>query len=121
MPFPATAIPWSQSMDPYDRRPWIMDVASQLEEGETIETFDLELSPEAMDAGLLISTGSGRDPVLVNDLTAIMLWFEVATLDQDDAMFSGAGITFPVELSVRTNAIPQNRFQLTYLLRVAQK
>lgn len=127
MATPPTAILWPDTMDPSEELDWIADLSTMLEQGEAAESYTVELSPEAIDAGLVIMTGSGRDHHLITgaddraDNTAILLWLKIAPASQEDPMFSGSGTAFPIEVTFLTNSVPSRKRQRTYVLRVAQR
>ncbi|MBO9380228.1 hypothetical protein GG804_26025 [Sphingomonas histidinilytica] len=129
MATPPDAIQWPEPMDPADIVDWIADLSTMLElsKGETAQSYVIELSPEAIDAGLLIMTGDGRDHRLITgeegwiDNTAILLWLKVDPASQADPLFDGSGTSFPVEVTFVTNSVPSRTRQRTYVLRVAQR
>lgn len=127
MATPPTAIQWPESMDPAEELDWIADLSSMLEADEAAESYTIELSPEAIDAGLTIMTGSGRDHELITgdpgrpDNTAVLVWLKVDPTSQTDPMFDGAGTSFPIEVTFITNSVPSRKRQRTYVLRIAQR
>ncbi|ARR52115.1 hypothetical protein HY78_00880 [Rhizorhabdus wittichii DC-6] len=116
-------------MDPTEQLDHIADLSTMLEltKGETAQSYEIELSPEAIDAGLLIVTGDGRDHRLITgeegwvDNTAILLWFMVDPASRTDPLFSGGGTSFPMEVTFLTNSVPSRTRQRTYVLKVAQR
>lgn len=127
MATPPTAILWPDTMDPAEELDWIADLSSMLEPGETAESYELELSPEAIDAGLIIMTGAGHDHRLITgetdrpDNTAILLWLKVDPASQADPLFSGGGTAFPIEVTFLTTSNPSRKRQRTYVIRIVQK
>lgn len=127
MATPPTAILWPDTMDPAEELDWIADLSSMLEAGETAESYEVELSPEAIDAGLLIMTGTGHDHRLITgdpnwpDNSAILLWLKVDPASQADPLFSGGGTGFPIEVTFLTNSVPSRKRQRTYVIRIVQK
>jgi len=128
MATPPNAIAFGDSMDPAEELDWIAPLSSMLEEGESVESgYTIALSPEALDAGLFIMTGDGRDHHLITgqppiaDNTAILAWLAVEPGSQADPMFDGAGTEFPIEITFHTNSVPSRKRQRTFVLRVAQR
>lgn len=128
MATPLNAIVWSEPMDPAEEMDWVADLSSMLEVGEGAEAgYTIELSPEALDAGLFIMTGSGRTHHLITgdpsrtDNSAILVWLAVDPGSQTDPMFEGAGTSFPIEVTFQTNSLPSRKRQRTYVLRIAQR
>lgn len=122
MATPPTAIIWPDTMDPAEELDWIADLSTMLEAGEGAEpNYTIELSPEAIDAGLLIMTGAGRDHHLVDEARGILVWLAVEPGSQTDPMFDGTGTQFPIEVTFHTNSVPSRKRQRTYVLRIAQR
>lgn len=129
MATPPTAIQWPEPMDPAEELEWIADLSSMLEmaKGETAQSYTIELSPEAVDAGLSIMVDAGREHRLITseadwpDNTAILLWLKVDPASQADPMFAGGGTAFPIEVTFLTSSVPSRKRQRTYVLRIAQK
>ncbi|MBO9377928.1 hypothetical protein GG804_14230 [Sphingomonas histidinilytica] len=127
MATPSTATPWPETMDPVEEMEWIAPFWLLLEEYEQVESYELELSPEAIEAGVIIMTGDGRDHHLITgrpdmrDNTAVMLWLKVTEAMQQDPMFDGGGTAFPVRGRIRTNSVPSRKRKKTYLIRIVQK
>jgi hypothetical protein len=123
MPTPPTAVEWLDPMDPSEEMDWIADLSPMLEDGEAVEplSYTVALSPEAIDAGLLMMSGSGRDQHLLDDGRAILFWLNVEAGSQADPIFDGAGTRFPIEFTFTTNSVPSRKRQRTYVLRVAQR
>jgi hypothetical protein len=122
MAIPASAIAFDQAMDPYDLLDWEIDITQFLEEDERAEEglWSLVRSAEAIEYGLIIS-GGDRAAHLSEDGRAVFFWLEVATDQQLDPQFSGAGVLVALELSFTTNSIPGRRRQKTYVVRIAQQ
>jgi len=122
MSIPITAAVWLQAMDPTDQIDYVADFMGAtplLDVGETIAGFTVALMPEAVLLGVMISSGSGRDPVLIAG-TAIKIWLEVQTADREDPEFTGKGVVVGVVFTITTTSSPSRRRQRTFALSVAQ-
>lgn len=121
MPIPPTAVSFGDALDPNELLDYSIDCSGVLESGEAIAAYTVELLPEAVALGLTISEDEARAIALVNDDTAIRLWFLIDEDFRDDPAFDGTGRSLPMLVSITTTSTPSRERQGTVLLKVAQK
>jgi hypothetical protein len=122
---PPNAISITRPMDPADIEQFFVTLtqgstgAEVLNTGESVASYTLALTAEAIAAGLQIKTGSGY----ATNLTGLVLsfWLAVNSANQADAAFSGTGLTLGVEWTITTNASPARVKQKTIVVQVAQQ
>jgi hypothetical protein len=90
-----------------------------LQTGESVASFTVALTAEAIAAGLQINTTSGYSTLLVGNV--ITFWVSVISGSQSSAVFIGAGLTIGIEITVTTNANPARVKQRTVVVTVAQQ
>jgi hypothetical protein len=71
-----------------------------LEADETVASWALNLTVEAMAAGLTISTAAGKEPILIGNL--VLFWLSIDPAMIGNSMFN-AGVTLAMELTVVTS------------------
>lgn len=121
MAVPSSATGWSDAMDPSDITEWVIDLSPLLQSDEAIESYELTLSPEAINAGIYFSSDALRIHKLIWSNRAIMFWPEIAPADRGAPAFDGTGTRYPLVVSIITNSVPSRTFERTYLLRVSQQ
>lgn len=124
MSTPPNATSWPEAMDPSALKEWIMDLSPWLETGETIESYEVTLSPEAIAAGLLIHTGASdasRQHKLIEGDRMVELWFYIEAPDRANPAFDGSGTAYPMTIFFTTNSVPSRDDERTFLLKVAQQ
>lgn len=121
MAIPPTATEWSDAMDPTDRTEWVMDLSPWLQSDEQVVSYDLTLSPEAIDAGLYFSTDPLRAHLLISGNRQVRFWTEIAPADRGSPAFDGSGTKYPIVIFFTTDSVPSRDFERTFLLRVAQQ
>lgn len=120
MAIPATATPLPQTMDPYDRVDFQIDLADKLLElNETIASYDLVMGVEGAATGVSISSVAPHVTTTVNGATSVKFWLEVAPAFQADPAFT-AGLFVPLLLSILTSASPPRRRQRTFVAEIVQ-
>lgn len=125
MPIPPNAHPFTRPMDPTD----IVDYVAVLTQGvapdaflapgESVASYTLALTPEAVAVGLVIKSGGGYETTFANN--CIRFWLEIDPDEQASAMFDGGGVTLGLELTVITNSAPQRKKQRTLTVQVANQ
>lgn len=120
MATPPTTTIWADPMDPKDEVDYVLDFSTILQDDEIVESYTIELSPEAIDAGLLIMSGTGRDHTLTEDNRSVRIWLEVDDAEQSSALFDGDGATLPMVGTIVTNSVPSRTRQRTFAVKVAQ-
>ena len=121
MPLPSNPAAWAPPMDPADLLDYKAEFGDWLGEGQAIATFEVALMPEAALLGVSVKDGEGRQPMLADDDTSIVIWLEVDDARRDDAAFSGAGATIGVVFTIVTTTSPSRRRQRTFTVRIAQQ
>ncbi len=125
MPTPPNAIALTQPMDPSDLIDYSLtlsqgdDAKSLLATGESVASYTLELTTEAMAAGLQIQSGNGYDTTLSG--LSLKFWLAVDPAVTSNATFDGAGLTLGIELTVITDAPTPRRRQRTITVQVANQ
>ena len=118
-----------QPMDPSDvldfRGTLTQDEASAspppfLLTGESVASFTLALTPEAIAAGLQIKTGDGYPPPVLAGLD-LVFWLAVDPAMQGSPIFAGAGVPLAIELTATTDATPPRVKQRTLTVTVANQ
>lgn len=125
MAIPKNATEWDAEMDPTDLVDyvvWLRDPEEPLlEVGESVTSFTVALSAEAVALGLEIN----NDPPYILELfdtgSRIKVWFSVALAFRANAAFDGDGVKLGVEVTINTNSNPPRRRQKTMVLKVAQQ
>lgn len=125
MPLPNDPVRWPMSMDPSDVVDFIMSLTGtpallDVDNGEEIASYDLNLSAEAASVGLLIGSGAYA-PALVADNTAVKLWLSVDPAKRSDCVFSHGGVEVGVIGTFVTNSSPARTFERTWMVRVRQR
>ena len=119
MAIPTTATTWADTMDPSDLVDYTVDFANVLDVGESISTYTITPLSESTLLGLTVNTTGGYSNSLVG--SKITMWLSIASANQSDAAFSGAGTSLPIEVAIVTNSTPPRKRQRTVVVKVAQK
>lgn len=125
MAIPLNARRWDEQMDPADVLEWVLHVgifngqAGLLEPLETVASYTLALSAEAVALGL--TTGTLTRAASQPTPTSFRWWFLIDSAFQSNAAFSGEGALLPMELTIVTDATPSRTLQRTLVLKVAQQ
>lgn len=107
---------WPYVMEPGDE----VDFRAQftLDTDEAIAAFELRTDAESTALGLEIGTGV-RQPLLVEDDTALLVWFSIDPAMQNDPAFdSGALVGFVAVIT--TNSGPPRRYERAFSVFVKQ-
>jgi len=125
MALPPNAKAMTRPMDPAD----IVDFQVVLSQGsddnsfltptESVQTYAVALTAEAVAAGLQIVTTGGYATTLVGN--TITFWLSVSSGQQSSANFAGSGLTLGIELTITTNSVPARTKQRTVTVNVAQQ
>jgi len=129
MAIPPNALSIKQPMDPAD----VLDFAIVLTQGppdaatppflldgESVASFTLALTPEAIAAGLQIKTGDGYPAPVLAGLD-VFFWLAVDPAMQGLPIFAGAGVPLAIELTATTDATPPRVKQRTLTVTVANQ
>jgi len=125
MAIPPNAKAMSRPMDPAD----LVDFQVVLSQGsddnsfltpsESVASYTVALTAEAIAAGLVINTTGGYATTLVGN--TITFWLSVSSGQQSSASFAGSGLILGIELTVTTNSVPARTKQRTVTVNVAQQ
>lgn len=122
MAIPPNAKVWSRTLDPTDLGDYVASLTGGtiplLQDGETFETYTLELLGESAALGLTIGTG---DYATTEDGETLTIWLSIAEGLRGDAAFAGEGASLPMELTVETDSAPPRRWQRTLVVKVAHQ
>lgn len=110
------ATEWERELDPYDSCEFEMDLTPLLDAGEAIADFDIEATPEAAAAGLLV--GAGASAPAESEPGVIRLHLSVDPAKRESTAFKGNGTLLGVTGSITTNAIPPRDFRREFRVRV---
>jgi hypothetical protein len=122
---PLNAKAFVAQADPADVLDWQITLSQgstgleTLQPGESVASFTVALTAEAIAAGLQINTTSGYATLLVGNV--ITFWLSVTSGVQASTVFSGAGLAVGVEITITTNANPARVKQRTVVVTVAQQ
>lgn len=115
---------WQRPLDPSARVPYVCHFRHPtnptLEPLESIDTFEIIPSANALLQGLVVGSGAYA-PVKYDNASGIKLWLEVDPLKADNVLFSCDGIWLPVTIRVVTDATPANTYEATCAVRVVQQ
>jgi hypothetical protein len=126
MALPENATVWTAPMDPTDlvdyRASFRGDIPL-LEEMETVDTYTVALTAEAVALGVTIYEGpvaadGPQSPKLVETGSACDVWFEVDEAERENAAFSDPGASVGVVFTIITT--DGRRRQRTWVLRIVQ-
>lgn len=129
MPLPEPPIRWKQALDPSEILDYVMELGVEengrrplldVDNGEEIASYDLNLTADAASVGLLIGTGAYAH-ALVADNTAVKLWLSVDPAKRSDCVFSHGGVEVGVIGTFVTNSSPARTFERTWMVRVRQR
>jgi len=111
MAIPPTAKGLDNPLDPSDVDFYGLDISKVgvdlgekfplLLAGETVASFTLALTAEAIAAGLYIRTDAGREVTLSG--LSVTFWLSIVEAMQGNAMFNAAGMVLAMELTVVTS------------------
>lgn len=121
MPVPPTATEWADALDPSDLTEFVMDLSPWLQSNESLESYELTLSPEAIDAGIYFATDPLRIHKLIDGNRRIRFWPVIDAPDRGAPAFDGGGTKYPLVAFFTTNSVPSRQFERTFLIRVAQQ
>jgi hypothetical protein len=125
MTLPLNAKTFSAQMDPADVLDWQATLSQgstgleMLQAGESVASFTVALTAEAIAAGLQINTTSGYATLIVGNV--ISFWLSVISGSQSSIAFAGAGLAVGIEITITTNASPARVKQRTVVITVAQQ
>ena len=122
MAIPATAVKWTQTMDPSDLLDYMIDLStlpSILEEGELIDNYTLTVLSEGVAVGFQIESTGAYIPVIENG-NKITFWVSVEESQRNNPAFV-AGMLVPIELEFTTTSSPPRRKQRTFVITVVHK
>ena len=125
MTLPLNAKSFVSAMDSADVLDWQVTLSQgstgleTLQPGESVASFTVALTAEAIAAGLQINTTSGYATLLVGNV--ITFWLSVTSGSLANAAFLGAGTGFGIEITITTNANPARVKQRTVVVTVAQQ
>ena len=123
MALPPTAKAFTQAIDPSDIDFFDTDIGQGEDDlllpGEGIAAFTTAVTAEAAAAGLRIMTEDGRAPTLTG--LTLRLWLAVDPAQFGAAAFSGTGIDFGIELTIKTTSALYRTKQKTLVVKVAQQ
>jgi hypothetical protein len=125
MTLPLNAKAFSAQMDPADVLDWQATLSQgstgleMLQVGESVVSFAVALTAEAIAAGLQINTTNGYATLLVGNV--ISFWVSVLSGSQASAVFMGAGLPVGIEITITTDANPARVKQRTVIVTVAQQ
>ncbi len=113
--YPKSAKVWPETMDPYDRTDYQIDLTPTLEDGEEITTFEVTPYEGSTALGLTVGSGPQAPTLLGNSIT---VWLEIDAEFQNNAAFT-KGVKLPLEISFETNL--DRRKQRTVVVHVIQR
>ena len=105
-------------LDPDETRDFVINCSNLLEAGETIASFSLTLSTEAITAGLVLGTGLSAPSTAASD-TQIVFWLSV-TAPPAPEDFASPGTLYNIEVEIITSNASARTYQRTVAVRVAQ-
>lgn len=120
MAIPPTAAKFARVLDPHEELDWVAPCAPLLELGEQIDSFTVDLLPEAAALGLTVMSGSGRDIGLAENDTAIRMWLTIDDAFVANGSFEGTGTALGMEMTIVTNSTPPRTRNRTFAVQVAQ-
>jgi hypothetical protein len=118
-----TAETFPDTLDPQEVLDFTFELHDLLEPAETFlaDEWTLEIPIEGAGLGLVIMTGDGRDPALVDSNQAIKAWLTIEDDMKDDPIFDGGGTTVPLRVTGETNSTPYRIRQRTAKVKVAHQ
>lgn len=129
MAIPPNAKKIPQPMDPSDVLPWAVDLtqgeptgssAPFLLPGESVASFTLAVTAEAIAAGLSILADATYPPPTIDGLE-LTFWPTIAPEARGLSIFDGGGRDLALELTATTNSMPPKTKQRTIVITVAQQ
>ena len=129
MAIPPNARTIRQPMDPADVVDFAVGITQGaadadpppvLLDGEEVASFSLTLTAEAVAVGLEIRRDGAYPAPLVVD-RVVTFWLGVAPAMQGLTVFSGAGATLGIELTITTTSVPPRIKQRTITVTVANQ
>ena len=118
MPLPSEVKTWDDSIDPYDLRPFAIDLTGFLNVGESVASYTLTLLAESVLAGLEFGVGDYATEINAGIIT---FWPTINVSMQEDIQFYGSGVKLPMVLNFSTDSSPPRRLQRTYAIQVKQR
>lgn len=121
MPNPANAKKFEDPMDPKDRVEFLVNLdgpTGLLETGETVASYTLTPSPEAVALGMQIGTGTYAPSQPTP--TQILFWVEFSAGFHNNASFD-AGVDLGIQVEITTSSVPARRRERTAIITVAQQ
>lgn len=116
------ATDWTAPLDPSDHVEYVADFRGAkplLEVGEKIATYTVDLSPEAIAAGLVVDEAGEFAHKLVDDDSAVEMWFTIDEEKRGDEAFV-RGVKLGVIVTATTDSDPPRRRQRTWRLSAKQ-
>lgn len=117
MVFPKSTKIWKETMDPYDKVDFKVNLTPVLGTTENVTSFTVVPLPEAELYGLTVGTGSYAPNIIDKFLT---IWLFIAPAFQADVAFV-KGLTLPIEVSITTDSTPPRKKQRTVAVKVIQR
>ncbi len=122
MTIPASAVRWTQTMDPSDLVDYQIDLSgtpSLLESGELIDDYTLTVLSEGVAVGFQIEEDPPYAPTLTTG-NKITFWASVDIASRNNAAYT-TGLDIPIELEITTTSTPARRKQRTFVIKVEHK
>lgn len=121
---PPTAFPLPRPFDPSARRPYYAQltrgdsIADMLQTGEEVTTYSVDLTSDAMLAGLTLMSSIDKAPRYSNQVFSFWL-DKIDPLKRASSVFNDKGADFGIEISYDTNL--GNADQFTVLVKVVNR
>jgi len=126
MALPPNALLQPQPLDPQNLDDYEVELlatgsgTSLLDPGESVASFTVGLTVEAIDAGLRLKATGGYQTVLLGG-NIVRFWVDVDPLTRDDARFNSPGVLVGVEITVTTSNNPPRVRQRTTTIRIVNQ
>ena len=117
MPLPVGTKVWKETMDPYDKVDYKVDLTKIVLTTEEVVSFTVTPLTESQLYGLTVGTGAYASTIVAKQLT---VWLSIASQFQNDPVFK-KGLTLPLELTIVTDSTPPRTKQRTVAVKVIQR